>query len=122
MKAQWYTYSGPNLALRRTLTVVWVPDAGLQFHWIRPNGAVQIIATGNLLPAPDIFGELVPDGERHLPYPLVKAARRYLDRQEHLQAQKVVLQSAMDRITGAETRNEFHLQEAAGQFLRDRPV
>lgn len=119
MRAQWYTFTSPER--RHPLTIVWVSDAELQFQWVRPNGAVQMIPASRPIP-PDPLGVLVPDGmQRYLPYPLVKAARRYLDRQEHLQAQKVVLQSAMNRITDGQTRNEFHLQEAAGQFLRDRP-
>jgi len=90
---------------------LWVPEAGLLFQWPLPRGHVQVAETTKF-PPPKEEARVAYLEDRTVPYTVIRKAREYLERQDHIHAKEAVIQQAMDRITDEAVRNEGRLQSA----------
>mgnify|MGYP001563986234 FL=1 len=120
MKAQWFSFCSPRSGFPIPMYVVWVPEEQVQFQWIHPPGAIQVVHTPHPVP-PDAFGSLVPVCEEECPHGLMRETRRYLKAQKHQRAEAISLQRARNRVTEAAKRNESQMQAIARIYLQDRP-
>ncbi len=121
MKAQWFSYCSPDSGLPKPMSVVWVPEAQLQFQWVRPDGVVQMFPAPHPI-TPDGFSSLVFESEGYLPAEMIQEANWYLASREHQREQAKILRYARNRITGAARGSESRLQHAANKFLREPSV
>ena len=106
-----YPGHDPRPIVTSRTRALWVPDAGLLFQWPLPRGTVQVTEPREF-PPPHDQARVSLLGDRTVPYPVIREARRYLERQEHIQALEATLQKAIDRVTDAAVRSEGRLQSA----------
>lgn len=104
MRGELYRLCGEEYGLH---DAIWVPDAGLLFQREYPRGVWQVFRKPTFAESTTA----VFQGDTVVPYRLITEAKKYLERQEHIQAQKDAVQTALDRLAQRTASNESRLQK-----------
>ena len=81
------------------------------FQWTLPEGVVQVTRRDSFPPAGE-GARVAHLGAQPVPYAVIREARQYLRRQEHVHAQEAVIQQAMNRLIAAAKVSEGRVQAA----------